>query len=269
VNTLVVIDGDHYLYSLRSVQKSLDHNKLLRFLKATEGDVVGALYYISDPGTASFAQDVARLSDSGWDVRTIPLVRVPGSNRRVPRGYDTRMVAEVLTHPASFDRLVLFSGDSDFAPLIQVLRQRGVSTKVFALPSATASPLQTAADTFCDLSQIEILPELLDDFIRAAEEFLKKGLKDPAAALLGARLENALRQLCVRRKLQIDDNGSLDSLNNRLGAAGTYDKLTKKTIVGWGEIRNAVAHGLFEEYSKADVNAMLSWMKQFVNRFEL
>ena len=269
MKTVVVVDGDHLFYSLRSqVGLKLDYPRLLRFLQATEGDIVRAVYYLSyDPSNSSTASFITLLKESGWEAVPIPLRRLPGT--RAPfasRSYDVRMAVDMLIYAETCDKLVLFSGDADFSPVLQALRGKGVTTKVFALPSAASAALRQAAHEFQDLTEIQVMPDLLDDFIGPATEFIRKGFKDPGAALLGVRLEAALRQMCLQRALPVSEADSIDALNNRLASAGAYDRLTKKKIIVWADIRNSATHGLFNKYSLQDVTEMLAWIKSFVGQ---
>jgi len=92
----------------------------------------------------------------------------------------------------------------------------------------------------------------------------------PAAVLAGVVLEDALRRLCERHQPPISvvhDNGKFKKmavLIDNLKKAGAYNELKAKQLRAWTDIRNAAAHGQFDDFSPADVEAMLSGLTTFL-----
>lgn len=79
-------------------------------------------------------------------------------------------------------------------------------------------------------------------------------LKDPAAMLIGAVLEDGLRQLC--RKQGIAEANNIETMNESLRQAGAYALPQRQQVTAWGAIRNRAAHGRFDDYDAADVRRM-------------
>jgi hypothetical protein len=92
----------------------------------------------------------------------------------------------------------------------------------------------------------------------------------PAAVLAGAVLEDTLRRLCQRQSPSIPmvrKYGNLKSLNdfiNDLKHAGLYTELKAKQLRVWAGIRNAAAHGEFDDFTCDDVQQMLDGIQSFL-----
>lgn len=92
----------------------------------------------------------------------------------------------------------------------------------------------------------------------------------PAAVLAGAILEDALRELCQRQNPPIPiekPNGqpkTLAPLIDDLRKANVINELKAKQLRSWADIRNAAAHGKFDDFTLGDVELMLAGIQKFV-----
>jgi len=105
--------------------------------------------------------------------------------------------------------------------------------------------------------------ELLGDFTEQAETLLSANYFVPAASLSGAVLEDILRRLCEKHQVPIPDSIKIDRLNADLARANVYDKLVQKRITALADIRNNADHGHFDKFTKADVEDMVKWIRNF------
>lgn len=113
------------------------------------------------------------------------------------------------------------------------------------------------------------------DYLTQAEQLLK-GSKDgvhtygPAAVLAGAVLEGALRSLCVRQTPPISVNKpsgqpkTMGILIDTLKNVNLFNELKAKQLRAWADIRNAAAHGKFDDFTKEDVGQLISGVKNFL-----
>ena len=115
--------------------------------------------------------------------------------------------------------------------------------------------------------------EIFSNFIEMAEHLLEQGYKDPAAVVLGSVLEEHLRQLCLKFKvdIKVEVNGKFvpkkaDTLNANLVKAGSYNVLDQKYVTSWLDLRNKAAHGKYSEYSQEKVKLMLQGVLEFISR---
>ncbi len=121
-----------------------------------------------------------------------------------------------------------------------------------------------------------VASELFADFITMAEHLLEAGYKDPAAVMAGSVLEEHLRQLCIKHKLDVEDERDgkqvprkADRLNADLAKVDVYPKLDQKLITAWLDLRNNAAHGKYETYSTEHVKQMVSGILGFITRVTL
>lgn len=109
-----------------------------------------------------------------------------------------------------------------------------------------------------------IQADLFSDFLEMAEHLLSEGMKDPAAMLTGAVLEEHLRKLCQKHNLPLPAKPKLDTMNADLAKAGIYGKNDQKQITAWAGIRNDAAHGDFAKYDAAKVDLMIQGIRMFL-----
>jgi hypothetical protein len=124
----------------------------------------------------------------------------------------------------------------------------------------------------------EIEAEITADYFGQAEKLLDEGQSGkydhvPAAVLLGATLEDALRRLCARQVPPINilkENGSpktMNSLIDDLKKADLYNELRAKQLRAWADIRNKAAHGEFDEFNRNDVEQMIQGVGNFLAEY--
>ncbi len=111
--------------------------------------------------------------------------------------------------------------------------------------------------------------DIFADFIEMADELVGKNYKDAAAVIVGSVLEEHLRKLSDRHDISTEQKGrpiKADTLNAALAKAGAYNKLSQKQVTAWLDLRNKAAHGQYEEYDGAQVEAMIRDVRSFMER---
>lgn len=66
--------------------------------------------------------------------------------------FDVEIAIDALHYSNTYDILILFSGDSDFLPLIRFLRNSGKKAYVFSTKKSVSIELKTGADGYFDLA---------------------------------------------------------------------------------------------------------------------
>lgn len=116
---------------------------------------------------------------------------------------------------------------------------------------------------------------IVADYMGQAEQLLGEGVSGhfdhvPAAVLAGAVLEDALRRICQRQNPPIElikPKGGKKTLNNLiddLKAINFYTELKAKQLRSWAGIRNAAAHGEFQEFNRGEVERMIQGIQEFL-----
>jgi len=106
--------------------------------------------------------------------------------------------------------------------------------------------------------------EIFTDFIEMAQHLLDNNYKDPAASLIGAVLENGLRQMAQKHTIDIKSGDDIGSLNTKLADKEVYNRLMQKQIQAWKGIRDSADHGKFGDYKTGQVKAMLEGVQRFL-----
>jgi hypothetical protein len=106
--------------------------------------------------------------------------------------------------------------------------------------------------------------EVFGTELEQASELLQSKYKVAAAVIAGIVLETALRELCDRNQIQ---HGKMDKMNADLAKKGTYNLLMQKRITALAQIRNDAAHGKPDQFTDADVTAMIADVERFLGDF--
>jgi len=115
--------------------------------------------------------------------------------------------------------------------------------------------------------------EIFANFLDMATYLLQENYKDPAAVVTGSVLEEHLRHLCNKNNISVElsQGGKMfpkkaDRMNADLSNANVYNKLDHKNVTAWLDLRNKAAHGQYTEYTKDQVELMLSGVTDFMTR---
>lgn len=110
-----------------------------------------------------------------------------------------------------------------------------------------------------------IKAELLsDDILDQAKTLLASGYKDLACILAGVALEATLKELCGRSGIEL---GKSDKMNADLCKAEMYNMAKQKQITAWIDLRNKAAHGDWNAYDLADVDALVVGVERFIGDY--
>jgi len=139
----------------------LDFAKLLDYF-GQNCYILRALYYAAtyhgDDEAKSNISFLSWLGRNGYQVVTKPIREYPDGQHK--GNLDIEIAIDMLELANKVDRIVLFSGDGDFAPLLKKVGSQGIVTQVVSYwgdgRGPTAAGLIEAADHFTELQ--EILP---------------------------------------------------------------------------------------------------------------
>lgn len=84
--------------------------------------------------------------------------------------------------------------------------------------------------------------------------------------LAGAALEEFLRSRVIAKALPITGKAGINSYADALQADGDLSKQEKKDITAWAGLRNAAAHGEFEELSRERAHIMVDGINLFLQK---
>ncbi|MFO0725520.1 MAG: NYN domain-containing protein [Myxococcota bacterium] len=119
-------------------------NFALLYDRLREGGAADAVAFLVDNGGSAFDSFSATLKRTGWDLRIKKPKRFQDGSTKAD--WDMGIAVEAIERVESWDRLILVSGDGDFAPLVRHFRRRGKIVQVAAFADGLATELREAAD---------------------------------------------------------------------------------------------------------------------------
>jgi uncharacterized LabA/DUF88 family protein len=149
--------------SLHSASKALGFEvDFKRLLNEYERDsaLVRAHYYtvmIEDGDYSPIRPLTDWLDYNGYKVVTKPAKEFDDKDgrRKIKRSMNLDIAVDALELSKHIDHIVLFSGDSDFRPLVEALQRRGVHVTAVSTLSMISDELRRQADAFVDLLDLK------------------------------------------------------------------------------------------------------------------
>lgn len=123
----VFIDAANILYSQQTLGWRIDYQKLRDYLKS-QTKILGIFYYTGKVGALEKQiKFIKKLERLGFSVisKEVKFIKIDGG-RLLPKGnLDVELALDAFRLADDYDTLLLFSGDSDFGYLLDLLKQKG------------------------------------------------------------------------------------------------------------------------------------------------
>jgi len=154
-NIAIFVDSQNLYYSAKiSYGAKVNYEKLLKLITG-ERNLVKAYAYIVQPPEGDVKPFATSLEHIGYivkikDVRT----RADGSAKA---NWDMGIALDILGMIDYVDTIVLASGDGDFVPLVEFVKNKHKKVEIFSFPDNTAYDLKEKADRFEPLDDRVIL----------------------------------------------------------------------------------------------------------------
>lgn len=127
--TSVFIDASNVYYSQRRLKWRLDFVKLLDYFES-QGNLWKIYYYTGrDKQSEKQNKFINFLEKTGFIVRSKKIKFIKSNNKSQENGFfkgnlDVELTIDVLETKDSYDTLILLSGDSDFEPLLRLMKKK-------------------------------------------------------------------------------------------------------------------------------------------------
>ena len=137
--------------------KHLYHGGRVNFKELLKAAVAGrklirALAYVVKTETVEEQAFFEALTKSGIELKIKDLQVFPGGLKK--GDWDVGLAVDTIRLAPALDAVVLVSGDGDFVPLLEYLKNSGgVQVEVMAFGRSASARLREAADEFVDLSE--------------------------------------------------------------------------------------------------------------------
>ncbi len=151
----IFVDSQNLYYSAKmSYGAKVNYEKLLRLITG-DRNLVKAYAYIVQPPEGDVKPFATSLEHIGYIVKTKDVrTRADGSAKA---NWDMGIALDILGMIDYVDTIVLASGDGDFAPLVEFVKNKHKKVEIFSFPDNTAYDLKEKADRFEPLDERVIL----------------------------------------------------------------------------------------------------------------
>lgn len=134
----------------------LDYQKLLRQTIGDRRLVHARAYcpiYSDYGGRLEEQRSVAPVWGTGFDIVTKPVKVFADGTRKAD--LDLVLAMDVIRRLDTMDVMALMSGDGDFVPLVELVREKGVRVELYCFVESLAQELRLAANAFFDLHELK------------------------------------------------------------------------------------------------------------------
>ena len=141
----VFIDGANLFYTQRHLGWQIDFSRLMALFMSAYASVQ-AKYYVpaSEPVSEENAAFTRVLTAHGYRITSKPVKKIVNKETGVivmKGNLDVELVVDALIDVDQYDTFILFSGDSDFLPLIRALKAKGKEVIVYSTQGLSAREL--------------------------------------------------------------------------------------------------------------------------------
>ncbi len=156
----VYIDGANLFFTQRHLGWQIDFSRLMAFFISAYASV-RANYYVpaSEPISDENAAFTRVLTAHGYRITSKPVKKIVNKETGVivmKGNLDVELVVDALSAVDQYDTFILFSGDSDFLPLLRALKERGKEVVVYSTQGLSARELLAEPGiTYCDLALLK------------------------------------------------------------------------------------------------------------------
>lgn len=166
----VFIDSSNIWAAQKSKKMLLDYEKILIYIKNKfKPGKIKIFYYAAYPteGTRPYSMKhkhnffIFLKKGLGFEVRKKPLKRIKiidkdlGEIIKEKGDMDVEITIDAMYHIDKYDTAIFFSGDSDFSPLINHLKNNKKKVYILSSKNNISEELRTAGHGYCDILDID------------------------------------------------------------------------------------------------------------------
>jgi len=146
----VLIDVQNLYHSARALfQKRVNFKELLASAVG-ERQLVRAFAYVVRTKTGEEKPFFEALTKLGIEMRVKDLQEYYGGMKKAD--WDVGLAVDAIKTSEIVDVVIVASGDGDYVPLVEYLKNQGRRVEVFAFGKSASAKLKESADEFVDLS---------------------------------------------------------------------------------------------------------------------
>ncbi|MEH6446734.1 MAG: NYN domain-containing protein [Oceanospirillaceae bacterium] len=152
----IFVDVQNIYYTTRSVYKrQFNYRRFWQQINA-QGNIVQAIAYATDKGDDGQAKFQTALKHIGFEVKLKPYIqRADGSAKG---DWDVGITIDIMSIAPDVDRVILLSGDGDFAILLDKINElHNTQTQVYGVTKLTAKGLIDSCQAFHEITMADLL----------------------------------------------------------------------------------------------------------------
>ncbi len=147
----IFIDTQNLYHSAKNLYKSrVNFGAVVKEALAGRS-LVRAVAYVVTTETGEESAFFDALTKMGIETRTKDLQVFSGGAKKAD--WDVGMAVDAIKMAHNLDAIVLATGDGDFVPLVEYLKNHGVQVEVISFAKSSSGRLREVADDFIDMSE--------------------------------------------------------------------------------------------------------------------
>ncbi|OIO44412.1 MAG: hypothetical protein AUJ24_01625 [Parcubacteria group bacterium CG1_02_36_42] len=147
----VLIDVQNLYHSAKNLYRARVNFREILKLAVSKRNLIRAFAYVVRTKTGEEKPFFDALIKLGIETRVKDLQEFYGGLKKAD--WDVGIVIDAIRIAPGIDTLVLASGDGDFIPLVEYLKNQGKRVEVVAFGRTASSKLRESADEFIDLEK--------------------------------------------------------------------------------------------------------------------
>ncbi len=147
----VFIDVQNLYHSAKNIYRAKVNFKEILKTAVSERNLIRTFAYVVKTKTGEEKTFFEALTKLGIETRVKDLQEFYGGQKKAD--WDVGLVIDAVRISPSLDGLVLVSGDGDFSPLVEYLKNQGKRVEVMAFGKSASHFLKDEADEFIDLGK--------------------------------------------------------------------------------------------------------------------
>ncbi len=153
----IYVDVQNLYYAAKDLGGKIDYRKLRDWIVAGRTLVKANAYTIINPSIPGQEKFLRALENYGFFLRTkVIKIYFDGNHKG---NWDLGMAVDMIEDAPHLDVVAIVTGDSDFAPVVRLLKRLGVSVEVYSFLHTLSQELREAADRFFPLSEAFLIKE--------------------------------------------------------------------------------------------------------------
>lgn len=145
----VLIDVQNLYHSAKNLYNSRVNFREILKTAVSGRSLIRVFAYVISTKTGEEKPFFEALTKLGIETRVKELQEFYGGQKKAD--WDVGLVIDAVRISSSVDALVIVSGDGDFNPLVEYLKNQGIKVEVVAFGKSASSKLKEATDEFIDL----------------------------------------------------------------------------------------------------------------------